>query len=69
MNYILNFLLVSFVGNHMGVYRASGFTDVREYRYWNAATRSLDMTGLVEDLKVSNRRIIIDVPSLIGSLG
>lgn len=46
-------------GNHMGVYRASGYTDVREYRYWDAETRSLNIEGMVEDLKAAPENAVV----------
>lgn len=36
--------------NHHKVFAAAGFTDLRTYRYWNAATRSIDFAGYLEDL-------------------
>ena len=40
-------------GNHRGILGAVGFTDIREYRYWNADGRNLDFDGMLEDFKVS----------------
>jgi len=37
-------------GNHKGVFKASGFTAIKEYRYWDAANRGLDFAGMIEDL-------------------
>ena len=42
-----------FQGNHRAILDAVGFTDIREYRYWNADSRNLDFDGMLEDLKVS----------------
>ena len=30
-----------------------GFTDIREYCYWNAEQKAVDIDGLLRDLKVS----------------
>ena len=38
--------------NHAGIGRMSGFTSVREYRYWDDKTRGIDMEGMLADLKV-----------------
>jgi len=46
-------------GNHMGVYRASGFSDVREYRYWDPVKRCLDIEGMVEDLKNAPENTVV----------
>lgn len=37
-------------GNHRLVFLNAGFKDAREYRYWDAENRSLDLNGLLEDL-------------------
>ena len=47
------------LGNHRGVLAAVGFTDVREYCYWNAEGRNLDFDGMLGDLKVSRRGLVI----------
>uniref|UniRef100_A0A0B7BB06 Aspartate aminotransferase n=1 Tax=Arion vulgaris TaxID=1028688 RepID=A0A0B7BB06_9EUPU len=36
--------------NHKGVFKAAGFSEIREYRYWNSETRDLNFTGMLEDL-------------------
>ena len=41
------------LGNHRGILGAVGFTDIREYRYWNTEDRNLDFDGMLEDLKVN----------------
>jgi len=38
-------------GNHKGVFKAAGFTQIKEYRYWDAATRGFDVGGMMEDLQ------------------
>ncbi|XP_060526044.1 aspartate aminotransferase, cytoplasmic [Cylas formicarius] len=37
--------------NHRLLFLNAGFKEPREYRYWNAATRGLDIEGLLEDLQ------------------
>lgn len=39
------------VENHHKVFAGAGFTDIRQYRYWNAQTRGIDMEGMLDDLK------------------
>ncbi|CAG5136685.1 unnamed protein product, partial [Candidula unifasciata] len=36
--------------NHKGVFKSAGFSEIREYRYWNSETRDLNFTGMLEDL-------------------
>lgn len=45
--------------NHGKVFAAAGFTDLREYRYWNAATRSIDIAGLLADLEAAPKDAVI----------
>ncbi|XP_050397592.1 aspartate aminotransferase, cytoplasmic [Patella vulgata] len=40
-------------GNHRGIFKAAGYSQIKEYRYWDAANRSLDLKGMLEDLKNS----------------
>ncbi|XP_064418992.1 aspartate aminotransferase, cytoplasmic [Latimeria chalumnae] len=37
--------------NHNGVFRATGFQDIRAYHYWDATKRGLDLSGLLQDLE------------------
>jgi aspartate aminotransferase len=37
--------------NHHQIFRAAGFTDIKEYRYWDPETRNVDFSGLMEDLE------------------
>jgi len=37
--------------NHFGVFRDSGL-DVKQYRYYNKKDISLDLAGMIEDIKV-----------------
>lgn len=38
-------------GNHKGVFKAAGFSNIVEYRYWHAESRGLDIDGMLEDLR------------------
>ena len=40
------------LGNHKKIIQHSGFTDIREYRYFNPQTNGLDLAGMLEDLQV-----------------
>jgi len=37
--------------NHIQVFSQSGFTDIREYRYWNAEKKGINFEGMMEDLE------------------
>ncbi|GBM88853.1 Aspartate aminotransferase, cytoplasmic [Araneus ventricosus] len=37
--------------NHPVIFRAAGFKNCHTYRYWNAAEKNLDFTGMNEDLE------------------
>jgi len=37
-------------GNHRLIFLQAGFTEAKQYRYWDAAARGLDLTGMLEDL-------------------
>ena len=36
--------------NHPAIFDGAGFTDLRQYRYWDAENRNLDFSGMLEDL-------------------
>ena len=40
--------------NHIGVFSAAGFKDIRSYHYWDATKRGLDLQGFLNDLEVGN---------------
>ena len=46
-------------GNHKGVFKAAGFTQIKEYRYWDAATRGFDVGGMMEDLQVRAIQLLL----------
>jgi len=37
-------------GNHGLIFGRAGYTDLRQYRYWDAENRNLDFPGMMEDL-------------------
>lgn len=45
--------------NHLLVFKKAGFAEVKTYRYWDAANRSLDFAGMVEDLKAAPEKSVI----------
>ncbi|XP_052772467.1 aspartate aminotransferase, cytoplasmic-like [Mya arenaria] len=38
-------------GNHKGIFKSVGFSNVKEYRYWNPKNLGLDIDGMLEDLR------------------
>ncbi|KAJ8317378.1 hypothetical protein KUTeg_005282 [Tegillarca granosa] len=40
-------------GNHRGIFKAAGFQNVKDYRYWDAANRDVDLKGWMEDLDIT----------------
>lgn len=46
------------VGNHNLMGRTAGFT-VKSYRYYNAANKSVDFEGMVEDLDAAPENSVI----------
>ncbi|BFY97532.1 hypothetical protein BsWGS_00572 [Bradybaena similaris] len=45
--------------NHKGVFKSAGFSDIREYRYWNSETRDLNFTGMLEDISNAPQNAVI----------
>lgn len=45
--------------NHHLLFINAGFTEPRQYRYWNAETRSLDLDGFLEDLRAAPKDSVI----------
>ncbi|XP_048249252.1 aspartate aminotransferase, cytoplasmic-like isoform X1 [Haliotis rufescens] len=37
-------------GNHRNIFKHANFSNIKEYRYWDAKTRGLDFEGMLEDL-------------------
>ncbi|XP_045582730.1 aspartate aminotransferase, cytoplasmic [Procambarus clarkii] len=46
-------------GNHRLIFQQAGFTELRQYRYWDAATRGLDIDGMIEDLSKAPENSVI----------
>lgn len=45
-------------GNHKLVFTRAGFNDIREYRYWDAVNRCIDMKNLVADLEAAPPKLV-----------
>ncbi|CAL8138675.1 unnamed protein product [Orchesella dallaii] len=45
--------------NHRLVMLNAGFQEYKSYRYWDPATRSLDLKGMLEDLRAAPERSVI----------
>ncbi|XP_077992943.1 aspartate aminotransferase, cytoplasmic-like [Glandiceps talaboti] len=45
--------------NHKGICRDAHFSEIKEYRYWDANTRSLDIDGMCEDLNNAEENSVI----------
>nr|CAD7588346.1 unnamed protein product [Timema genevievae] len=59
LNYNTFYININFADNHRSIFECSGLTDAREYRYWDPATRSIDMEGLLEDLRNAPKKSVI----------
>jgi len=46
-------------GNHGLIFKHAGFTDVKQYRYWDEKTKGLDFAGMMEDLKNAPENSVI----------
>jgi aspartate aminotransferase len=46
-------------GNHKGIAKSLGYGSIKEYRYWDDANRSLDLNGMLEDLRNAPPRSVI----------
>nr|CAD7461644.1 unnamed protein product [Timema tahoe] len=56
--------------NHDRVFRMAGFTTVLNYKYWSDVTKSLDITGLLEDLsKAPENAVVVLQPSAHNPTG
>jgi aspartate aminotransferase len=51
-------------GNHRSIFQMCGIS-VGEYRYWNPKTNSLDIDGMLEDLKVRFGSMYQEMPMTI----
>ncbi|XP_034254523.1 aspartate aminotransferase, cytoplasmic [Thrips palmi] len=45
--------------NHGLIFSNAGFTEPRQYRYWNPETRNIDFEGMLEDLKNAPKGSVI----------
>ncbi|XP_035826068.1 aspartate aminotransferase, cytoplasmic [Aplysia californica] len=45
-------------GNHKGIFKSAGFS-IKEYRYWDNANRSLDFSGMMEDLSNAPENAVV----------
>ena len=46
------YVFFDFLGNHLGIFKSCGYTNVKQYRYWDAQNRTIDFNGMMEDLNV-----------------
>lgn len=46
-------------GNHIDIFKYAGCSDVRSYRYWDAAHRKIDFEGMKEDLRAAPKDSVI----------
>lgn len=46
-------------GNHRMIFFQAGFTAGKQYRYWDAANRGLDINGMMEDLNAAPANSVI----------
>lgn len=46
-------------GNHVGIFKDAGFSEIRKYRYWNAEARALDFDGMIADLTDAPERACV----------
>lgn len=56
---MINYFLISFSENHGLIFTNAGFTEPRQYRYWNPETRNIDFEGMLEDLKNAPKGSVI----------
>ncbi|XP_050408076.1 aspartate aminotransferase, cytoplasmic [Patella vulgata] len=45
--------------NHSGIVKATGYSQVNEYRYWNPGTKGLDLDGLLADLQNAREKTVV----------
>lgn len=45
--------------NHFKVFAGSGFTTIKEYRYWDPVSRAINFAGLLEDLNNAPENAVI----------
>ncbi|XP_067008255.2 aspartate aminotransferase, cytoplasmic [Anabrus simplex] len=45
--------------NHHRIFNLTGYSSIREYRYWDAAKKGLDLAGLLDDLQQAPPRSVV----------
>jgi aspartate aminotransferase len=46
-------------GNHKGIARSLLYPNIKEYRYWDAANRCVDINGMLEDLRAAPDKSVV----------
>ncbi|XP_049860792.1 aspartate aminotransferase, cytoplasmic-like [Schistocerca gregaria] len=59
LNYKTAYVSIPAWDNHEKILHNSGFNEIRQYRYWDPATRSLDIDGLINDLSTAPENSVI----------
>lgn len=58
MAYAYRLPLSKFVASHKGIFSSEGYT-IKEYRYWDSVNQSLDIDGLLSDLKNAEENSVV----------
>ncbi|ESP04109.1 hypothetical protein LOTGIDRAFT_207558 [Lottia gigantea] len=45
--------------NHVGIFQATGYSQIHEYSYWDPITKGLDFQGLTDDLKNATEKSVV----------
>ena len=45
-------MIDDFSANHRGIASSLGYENISKYRYWDESSRSLNITGMLEDIQV-----------------
>ncbi|GFO05201.1 aspartate aminotransferase [Plakobranchus ocellatus] len=59
LNYDIVYVSSPTWGNHKGIFKAAGFSQIKEYRYWDADTRGLNCAGMCEDLMAAPPKSVV----------
>ncbi|XP_048744308.2 aspartate aminotransferase, cytoplasmic-like [Ostrea edulis] len=46
-------------GNHLGIFKSCGYSNVKQYRYWDAQNRTIDFNGMKEDLMAAPEKTVV----------
>lgn len=46
-------------GNHLGIFKSCGYSNVKQYRYWDAQNRTIDFSGMMEDLNAAPEKTVV----------